>query len=179
MSFRPRRWLLGAVGVGAAMVATACAGSPFSVGTPTATRGGIHTIKHVVVIMQENRSFDSYFGTYPGANGLPAKNGHFTVCNPDPSGGQCIAPYHDSADVNGGGPHGASSFVADVNGGKLDGFQASAEKGNRGCGNNNNPACTDSTTRAGRDGLPRRARDPQLLGLRAELRPPGCHVRAE
>src|SRR5579859_2157990 len=29
---------------------------------------GIHKIRHVVVIMQENRSFDSYFGTYPGAD---------------------------------------------------------------------------------------------------------------
>ena len=27
---------------------------------------GIHKIQHVVIIMQENRSFDSYFGTYPG-----------------------------------------------------------------------------------------------------------------
>ena len=26
---------------------------------------GIHKIKHVIVIQQENRSFDSYFGTYP------------------------------------------------------------------------------------------------------------------
>ncbi len=25
-------------------------------------------IKHIVVIMQENRSFDHYFGTYPGAD---------------------------------------------------------------------------------------------------------------
>ena len=33
---------------------------------------GIHKIQHVVIIMQENRSFDSYFGTYPGANGIPA-----------------------------------------------------------------------------------------------------------
>ena len=31
-------------------------------------------IQHVVIIVQENRSFDSYFGTYPGANGIP--NGH-------------------------------------------------------------------------------------------------------
>jgi len=37
-------------------------------------------IKHVVIIMQENRSFDSYFGTYPGADGLPIQNGKFTVC---------------------------------------------------------------------------------------------------
>ena len=35
--------------------------------TPT----GIHKIQHVVVIMQENRSFDTYFGTYPGADGIP------------------------------------------------------------------------------------------------------------
>jgi phospholipase C len=27
-------------------------------------------IKYVFVIFQENRSFDGYFGTYPGANGL-------------------------------------------------------------------------------------------------------------
>src|SRR5579863_7182138 len=27
-------------------------------------------IKHVFVIYQENRSFDSYFGTYPGAENL-------------------------------------------------------------------------------------------------------------
>jgi phospholipase C len=36
---------------------------------------GIHKIQHVVVIMQENRGFDHYFGTYPGAEGLPIKNG--------------------------------------------------------------------------------------------------------
>ena len=32
---------------------------------------GIHKIKHIIVIEQENRSFDSYFGTYPGADGIP------------------------------------------------------------------------------------------------------------
>jgi phospholipase C len=35
-----------------------------------------------VIIMQENRSFDSFFGTYPGADGIPAENGQFTVCVP-------------------------------------------------------------------------------------------------
>lgn len=28
-------------------------------------------IEHVIVILQANRSFDHYFGTYPGANGFP------------------------------------------------------------------------------------------------------------
>lgn len=35
--------------------------------TPPAT--GINLIQHVVFIIKENRSFDSYFGTFPGANG--------------------------------------------------------------------------------------------------------------
>ena len=41
---------------------------------------GIHKIKHVIMIMQENRSFDSYFGTYPGATGIPIYDGVPTVC---------------------------------------------------------------------------------------------------
>src|SRR6476619_6822699 len=47
----------------------------------------IHKIRHVVVIMQENRSFDSYFGTYPGADGIPMRDGVPTVCLPDPHTG--------------------------------------------------------------------------------------------
>ena len=51
---------------------------------------GIHKIKHVVIIMQENRSFDSYFGTYPGADGIPGLAGHpgTVPCIPDPNVGQ-------------------------------------------------------------------------------------------
>ena len=69
---------------------------------------GIHKIKHVIVVMQENRSFDEYFGTFPGADGLPRKDGRFTACMPDPRGG-CTPPYHDRQDINGGGPHGKSN----------------------------------------------------------------------
>src|ERR1700680_4966295 len=56
-------------------------------GGPTGTYlvpPGIHKIRHVIVIMQENRSFDSYFGTFPGADGIPMKNGMPSVCIPDP-----------------------------------------------------------------------------------------------
>ena len=55
--------------------------------------------------MQENRSFDSYFGTFPGADGIPMLSGVPAVCVPDPELGRCVAPYHDSADLNRGGPH--------------------------------------------------------------------------
>ena len=29
-------------------------------------------IRHLVMLMQENHSFDNYFGTYPNADGIPA-----------------------------------------------------------------------------------------------------------
>lgn len=42
---------------------------------PAPAPRAIHTIKHVVIIMQETRSFDSYFGTYPGADGFMTMRG--------------------------------------------------------------------------------------------------------
>jgi phospholipase C len=86
-------------------------------------------IKHIIVIMQENRTFDEYFGTYPGANGFPTQNGQFSVCIKDPRSGKCIYPYHNPADKNYGGPHGQADAIADINGGKMDGFIAQAEAG--------------------------------------------------
>ena len=105
---------------------------------------GIHKIKHVIIIMQENRSFDSYFGTFPGADGLPTKDGAFTVCNPDPKTGQCISPYHDTNDSNGGGPHGGTASMGDIDNGRMDGFVINAFRGRRGCKNVTDPACTIS-----------------------------------
>jgi len=105
---------------------------------------GIHKIKHVIVIMQENRSFDSYFGIFPGADGLPMKNGTPTVCVPDPTTKLCVAPYVDHADVNGGGPHSASNAAADINSGKMNGFIAQANSGLKGCTIPSDPACTNS-----------------------------------
>jgi len=72
-------------------------------------------IHHVVIIMQENRSFDSYFGTFPGVDGIPMKKGVLrahrigdthrrqeglvAVCSgpDDPSGrgGPDVMGYHD------------------------------------------------------------------------------------
>ncbi|MGA2819420.1 MAG: alkaline phosphatase family protein [Anaerolineales bacterium] len=83
---------------------------------------GIHKIQHVVVIMQENRSFDNYFGTYPGAEGIPMQNGVPTVCVPDPQTNTCVLPFHDSGDKDQDAPHFATDAAADVDGGKMDGF---------------------------------------------------------
>ncbi len=126
----------------AVVVAAACSGSRSAKPSP-----GIHTIRHVVVIMQENRSFDSYFGTFPGADGIPARNGRFTVCVPNPATKSCDVPYHDSADVNGGADHTHGAAVADVNGGKMNGFVARAEQQSRVCRARTevqNPVCAHS-----------------------------------
>ena len=93
---------------------------------------GIHKIQHVVVIMQENRSFDSYFGTFPGADGIPMMGGAPAVCAPDPELGSCVRPYHDSADKNHGGPHRALDASLDIDGGRMDGFIPQAEGKMRG-----------------------------------------------
>src|SRR5438270_4435558 len=90
---------------------------------------GIHKIKHVVIIMQENRSFDSYFGTFPGADGIPMRHGVPTACAPDPRTGGCVRPHHDPKDLDLSGPHRAVDAMADIHGGKMDGFQAQARKG--------------------------------------------------
>jgi phospholipase C len=104
---------------------------------------GIHKIQHVIIIMQENRSFDNYFGTYPGAIGIPD-----AVCVPDPLRGACDTPFHDVSDINGGGPHGYSNSVADVAAGSMSGFVAQMERAKTSCTSVDDPACTVSRTSA-------------------------------
>ena len=105
--------------------------------TVVTTPTGIHKIQHVVVIMQENRSFDSYFGTYPGADGIPglAGNPGSVPCLPDPRLGGCDTPYHDRSLVNGGGQHGQQGAALDIDDGLMNGFVSASEiGGGRGCG---------------------------------------------
>jgi phospholipase C len=108
-----------------------------------ADHDGIHKIRHVVIVMQENRSFDSYFGTYPGADGIPMKNGDPTVCSPDPKTNVCVEPYHDTSDRNAGGPHDTINAIRDIDGGKMDGFEREARKGRfLACHATDNPGCS-------------------------------------
>jgi phospholipase C len=95
---------------------------------------GIHKIRHIVIIMQENRSFDNYFGTYPGAAGIPMRGGQPAVCIPAPAKHACVKPYHDRQDFNFGGPHDAAASAADINGGRMNGFLAQQEQAVAKCG---------------------------------------------
>jgi phospholipase C len=81
--------------------------------------------------MQENRSFDNYFGTYPGADGIPMSNGVPTVCLPDPALHHCVKPFHDPTLIDSGGPHTRSAARRDINDGKMDGFIVSQLVGRR------------------------------------------------
>ena len=79
---------------------------------------GIHKIQHVIVIMQENRSFDSYFGTFPGADGIPqAARACPTRSTAAASSRTSITPTATPA-VRTQDPN----STADIDHGKMDGF---------------------------------------------------------
>jgi phospholipase C len=106
---------------------------------------GIHQIRHVIIVMQENRSFDNYFGTFPDADGIPMSNGVPTVCVPDPASGTCVRPFHDPSLVDIGGIHTNQAAIADINGGKMDGFIAQSRSGRTsGCDLVVDPDCSVS-----------------------------------
>jgi phospholipase C len=85
---------------------------------------GFDKIDHFLFIVQENRSFDHYFGTFPGADGIPTdENGEFAVCIPDKwQDGKCVPPYVSTSLDQNGGPHNRPASIINVNGGKMDGF---------------------------------------------------------
>src|SRR3989304_6313120 len=68
---RSRRWMTLALPVLAALGLSAF----FAPSTPRAEAqaepDGLFKLDHLIFIVQENRSFDHYFGTFPGADGLP------------------------------------------------------------------------------------------------------------
>jgi phospholipase C len=76
-------------------------------------------IEHFVFIIQENHSFDSYFGTYPGANGIPAG----TALADFPGGPRYHTPQletrtHIAHDL----PHGWLCYRVAWDNGAMDGF---------------------------------------------------------
>ncbi|HZQ86594.1 MAG TPA: alkaline phosphatase family protein [Acidimicrobiales bacterium] len=104
-----RRELLGAgvVAAGAGVVGACSSGkhataptsttsgavaAPATTTTCAPARGGLKQIEHVVFVIQENRSFDHYFGTYRGVHGF---NDQGRFAQPPPPGGQgSVLPFH-------------------------------------------------------------------------------------
>jgi phospholipase C len=149
----PRRWALLLV-AGAAIAATAsCSGGAASGGPdaviPGRPDGKGHTpISHVIVVIQENRSFDNFFATFPGADGTttgqgaPMPRAIATACKND--GMPVIAQSNPTVTLTkvsliGAGfpknfgegddlphvylnPSASQGFLAQYDGGKMDGF---------------------------------------------------------
>jgi phospholipase C len=64
---------------------------------------GLRSIEHVVILIQENRSFDHYFGTYKGVRGFrdpAALPGVFAQRGYVPNGGT-LNPWHLDSRANG------------------------------------------------------------------------------
>jgi phospholipase C len=70
-------------------------------------------IKHIIVVIQENRSFDNLFATFPGADGTKTGFTH---------DGKLIELYEGDLATHRNPPHGYRSFLIDYDGGKMDGF---------------------------------------------------------
>ena len=78
-------------------------------------------IQHLVVVMQQNHTFDNYFGTYPDANGFPPD-----TCMPislsNPGSMDCVAPFSiDSYPIE-DLSHSSATFKHQYQNGKMNGF---------------------------------------------------------
>ncbi|MFF4905603.1 phosphocholine-specific phospholipase C [Streptomyces sp. NPDC001260] len=93
--------------------------------------GSIEDVEHIVVLMQENRSFDHYFGTLRGVRGFGDPRPAVTRQDGKPvwyqadANGRDILPFHPDADDLGLAfiqdlPHGWNDGHAAFNGGKYD-----------------------------------------------------------
>ena len=90
-------------------------------GAPAAAAGEAQTpIRHLVVLMQENHSFDNYFGTFPGADGIPRD-----TCMPVPSpasADRCARPFRLGGRAIPDLPHDARTHRIQYARGAMDGF---------------------------------------------------------
>jgi phospholipase C len=137
---RPR-WLALVVVVCAAMVWTTGA-HPRGVPAKAATGAeGIFRLDHLIFVVQENRSFDHYFGTFPGADGFPIVGGRPRACVPDPVLERSSCVYRSRRLLQNGGPHNHRSAVESVNGGAMDGFVRSLPRTQRWCVDRRAPEC--------------------------------------
>jgi phospholipase C len=122
---RRGKWLVGAVLTTIASISgSVIAVSTVAGSSAAATPAPITKINHVVVVMQENRSYDSYFARLH-YQGQPASEVESLAGNPDPTGGRTIHPFLKTtecevADLN----HSWNGTHQEWDGGKMDGFTA-------------------------------------------------------
>ncbi len=103
----------------AAVVTTATLGVPAAGAATHATTLSAGAIQHVIVVMQSGHSFDNYFGTRPGVDGIPSK-----ACEPLATNStSCVKPYHLSLDQARAGLTDTQTVTKKaIDGGKMNGF---------------------------------------------------------
>jgi phospholipase C len=122
-------WLTLLVTLGAAGLLLAACSSRTSV-VPNPTAGALnvrplatHKIAHVVVVIQENRSFNDLFATFPGAKGTTEGK---------MSDGRTVELSKSDLNVHYDLGHSWNEFLGDYAGGKMDGFDLEAGGGSGG-----------------------------------------------
>jgi phospholipase C len=90
-----RKMTLAGVGLSAGIPMISSVLIPTAASAMSGQRGQLSDIQHVVILIQENRSFDHYFGTYPGVRGFadPVGSAAFTQSGYPPNGGTLL-PFH-------------------------------------------------------------------------------------
>lgn len=87
--------------------------------TPAVRPAGSAAIERIVVVLQENHTYDNYFGTYPRGDGSAGKQ---ILLPASPGGPPTVAPIRSAtvtpADLN----HNWNAAHADFDGGRMDGF---------------------------------------------------------
>ena len=87
--------------------------------TAAHAQSGSIPIEHFIFIVQENHSFDNYFGTYPGANGIPKG----AALADYPGGPLLHHPFRDTkTHITKDLPHGYLACRVAWNSGAMDGF---------------------------------------------------------
>jgi len=115
-----------AAAVASAVLCLVVAASP-AVSSGSSSHTPRTPIKHFVVVMQENHTFDNYFGTYPGANGIPP--GARMPLDRASASAVYATPFHiggsAATDLN----HSIASADIAYHGGRMDGFSAAQQIG--------------------------------------------------
>ena len=75
-----------------AIILLVIGGFPSSITAPIVVQGSESKIQHLIFIVQENHSFDNYFGTYPGADGFPLAVA--IPVDPNQTGLGYVQPFH-------------------------------------------------------------------------------------
>lgn len=88
---------------------------------PSQSKKSNTPIEHFIVLMQENHTFDNYFGTYPGVDGIP--EGTCIPVDPfDKKNTECVEPFHIGDRPIDDLDHSESTFNLQYNKGLMNGF---------------------------------------------------------